>query len=128
MDIGTIQNRIKMIEDLEKENRIFKELVNSELESDEEFIESSKVAKEKSLERKRAKDKVLSKEGMQKTLSDMKANQEEIVTLREILSAELVDFYEKNKIDEIQDANGVLRKFKLLVKLLPQKGIFEDRN
>jgi hypothetical protein len=127
MDIGTIQNRIKMIEDLEKENRIFKELINSELENDEEYIESTKAAKEKALERKRAKDKILSKEGMQKTLSDMKANQEEISTLQEILSVELVDFYEKNKIDEIQDANGVLRKFKLSVKLLPQKGIFDDR-
>jgi hypothetical protein len=127
MDIGTIQNRIKMIEDLEKENRVFKELIDSELENDEEYIESTKLAKEKALERKRAKDKILSKEGMQKTLSDMKANQEEVNTLREILSVELVDFYQKNKIDEIQDANGVLRKFKLSVKLLPQKGIFDDR-
>jgi len=121
MDIASIQNRIKMIEDLEAENRTLKDMISSELESDQIFQDAQKESKEKALFKKRERDRVLAEEGNQKTLSDIKANQEEISTLKEILSTELIDFYGKSKIDEIDDGSGSLRKFKFSVRLSPKR-------
>ncbi len=121
MDISSIQKRIKMIEDLEGENRTLKDMIDSQLEADGVYQEAAKEAKQKGLEKKSARDRVLSDPGNQKTISDMKANQEEIATLKEILSTELVDFYNKSKQDEIDDGSGVARKFKFSVKLMPKR-------
>lgn len=121
MDISSIQKRIKMIEDLESENRTLKDVIDSQLEADGVYQEVAKEAKQKALEKKSARDRVLSDPGNQKTVSDIKANQEEISTLKEILSTELVDFYNKSKQDEIDDGSGVARKFKFSVKLMPRR-------
>ncbi len=121
MDISSIQKRIKMIEDLEGENRTLKDVIDSQLEADGVYQEAAKEAKQKALEKKSARDRVLSDPGNQKTVSDIKANQEEISTLKEILSTELVDFYSKSKQDEIDDGSGVARKFKFSVKIMPRK-------
>ncbi len=121
MDIASIQQRIKMIEDLEAENRTLKDMIKSALDSDPSFKEISEEAKAKALEKKRVRDHIMLQDGNQKTVSDVKANLEEISTLKEILSAELVDFYGKNKTDEIDDGSGKTRKFKFAVKLEPKK-------
>lgn len=123
MDISSIQKRIKMIEDLEAENRTSKDILDSQLEADGVYQEAAKEAKQKALDKKSARDRVLSDAGNQKVISDIKANQEEIATLKEILSTELVDFYNKSKQDEIDDGSGVARKFKFSVKLMPKRDL-----
>jgi len=127
MDLKTIRERIRMIEDLEEENRVSKELINSALENNSEYEQSNEAVKETSKIKKNIKDQIMAEEANKNTLEDIKINREEIKTLKEILSAELAEFYTKNKTDEIQDASGQTRKFKITVRLLP-KGKNENRD
>jgi len=125
MDISTIRNRIKMIDELEDENRVSKELLKSALENDVTYTEAAREAKEVLSKRRRIKDEIYSQTENEKVVEDIKANKEEIDTLQEILSAELAEYYTREKTDEIEDAKGAKRKFKVIVKLLPT-GKFEQ--
>jgi len=120
MEISTIKNRMKMIDELEEENKVSKELLKSALENDEEYVVAAKETKETLAKRRRIKEKILEEPENKKVNENIKANKEEIKTLHEILSAELVEYYQKNKTDQIEDSNGVQRKFKVVVKLLPK--------
>lgn len=126
MDINVIQQRIGQIEQLEKEIKTSKEMIRSELENDAQYLEVHGKAKEVNLEKKRIRDQVLGRESAQKLNEDIRANNEEINTLKEILSAELVEFYTKENKEEITDGNGDIRKFKIQVKLLP-RGFQDDK-
>ncbi len=117
---ATIQNRIDLLERLEQEVKVAKQALKSELESDERYVEENLQAKEAMARKKKAKDDVLSRESCQKLLGDIKANNEEITILREILATELMDIYQERKTNEIEDAQGDLRKFILSVKILPK--------
>ena len=120
MDIKTIRNRIKMIEELEEENRVSKELLKSALENDAQYTEAARETKEALSKRKRIKDEIFSQPGNEKVVEDIKANKEEMSTLQEILSVELAEYYTKEKTDEIEDSSGQRRKFKLVVRLMPK--------
>ena len=119
MNISTIRNRIKMIEDLEEENRASKELLKSALENSRTYTEAAREAKEALSKRRRIKEEIYGESENAKVVEDIKANKEEIDTLQEILSAELAEYYAKEKTDEIEDAHGERRKFKITVKILP---------
>ena len=127
MDLKTIRERIRMIEDLEEENRISKELIDGALENSSDYEESNESAKEAGKIKKKIKDQIMAEEANKNALEDVKINREEIKTLKEILSAELAEFYTKNKTDEIRDASGQTRKFKITIRLLP-KGKNENRD
>ncbi len=122
MDLEMIKTRMAQIEDLEQEVRKAKELLKSELENDEAFQEASQKAKEANQEKKRLRDAVYASNNSQNLIEDIKANSEEINTLREILSPELMEYHTQKKTDEIEDKNGEVRKFKIIVRLEPRKG------
>ena len=126
MEISTIRKRISMIEELEEENKKSKELLKSALENDAEYEEAAREAKEVLSKRRRIKERIIEEPGNKKVVEDIKANKEEIDTLQEILSLELVEYYSKEKTDQIEDSNGEQRKFKLVVKLLPKGSNFEE--
>ncbi|MEI6498738.1 MAG: hypothetical protein WCO23_02140 [bacterium] len=123
MEVATIQRRIEELEKLEEEVRISREMLKSELENEDAYNEASDVVKEATSKRKTIKDQILAKGPNQKILTEIKENQEEITTLKEILSAELMEFYTENQTDEFAD-----RKFKVLVRLLPRKGNYDRHN
>ena len=115
-----------MIEDLEEENKKSKELLKSALDNDSEYDKAAREAKEVLSKRRRIKERIMEEPGNKKVVEDIKANKEEIETLQEILSAELVDYYAKEKTDQIEDSSGVQRKFKLTVKLYRKGANFEE--
>jgi len=119
MDLSTIQNRIRMIEELESDNKKLKDMLKSELENDESYQTANSKAKEALTARRVAKERAFANPGCEGTIADVKANNEEISTLREILSAELAEYYGKEKTDKIVGHDGRERKFKLTVHLAP---------
>jgi len=121
MDIATIQKRIETLEKIEQEVKTSKEMLNGELENEEEYVQATEETKAAVTKRKQIKDQILARGGNQKILIGIKENQEEIQTLKEILSAELMEFYQKNQTDEVGD-----RKFKVSVRLLPRKGEYRN--
>jgi hypothetical protein len=119
MDLSVIKERIKIIEELEVENKKANELLKSALENDEIYRKVAEEAKAINSKKKELKDSIMAREGNIKLVEDIRENMDEIKTLKEILAVELIDFHEKNKTDMIDDANGESRKFKFSVKLLP---------
>jgi len=117
---------MSQIDELEEENRKAKELMKDQLENDETFQDANIKSKEALKEKRRIKDSVLAES--QNLIEDIRANNEEISTLKEILSAELVDYYNQKKTDEIADKTGETRKFKIIVRVMPQKSTYDKRD
>jgi hypothetical protein len=123
MNLETVQKRIEQLEKLEEEVRISKEMLKGELENEVAYLEVTEEMKAVGQKRKGIKDEILGRGPNQEVVATIKENVEEITTLKEILSAELMQVYQENNTDQILD-----RKFKVMVKLLPKKGKFENRN
>ena len=126
MGIEGIQKRIALIEKYEEEIRVAKEMLKGELENSPEYLQSEEEVKEVQNKKKKIKEEILASGPNQKLTADIKHNTEEIATLREILSAELVQVFKESDTDEIQDASGEARKFKVSIKLAPKKGQGRD--
>ena len=128
MDISQIQKRIGMLEKISKEVKDAREMLNDELENDQTYIEASEEVNEANSKKKRIKEEILGRGPNLKLSEDIKANNEELKTLKEILSAELTQVWGESQSDEITDHNGEVRKFQVGAKLLPKKGTGFDRD
>jgi len=128
MEIDQIQKRIGLIEKAAKEIRDAREMLKEELESDPSYIEAVKEANEANTKKKRIKEEIMGRGPNMKLNEDIKANAEEVATLKEILSTELMQVWGENQTDEITDHNGEVRKFQVLAKLLPRKGSYQNRD
>lgn len=117
MDLSVIKERISIIERLEQENRVSRELLKDALENSETYKDVAAKAKESATEKKRIKDTLMNESGNKSAVESIKENMEEISTLKEILSAELMEYYQEKKTDEIESADGTPRKFKISIKL-----------
>lgn len=126
MDIETIKKRIAQLEKLQQEVKINKEMLKGELENDQRYIDASTVVKEATGKRKQIRDEILAHGPNQEIVARVKEDTEEIVTLKEILSAELMEYYSVNKSDEVVDGAGQTRKFVVNVKLLPKRFMAEQ--
>jgi hypothetical protein len=122
-DIATIQKRIEQLEKLHEEVRIAKEMLKGELENDLTYLEVAEEVKAAVQKRKQIKDEILGKGPNQEVVANIKSNAEEMATLNEILSAELMQIYQENQVDEIAG-----RKFKVNAKLMPKKANYENRD
>lgn len=120
MNISTIQKRIKMIEEYKEEIRKATEILKDQLDNHPEFAEATTKAKEAAAAKKRIKTEVLARKENEKIAWDIKENTEEIKAAQEILAGELIEFYQQNRSDSIEDAEGKKRKFKISVKLSPK--------
>ena len=122
MEISSIQKRITSIEKLEAENKISKEMLKAELENDPGYMNARDTVKTATLRKKEEKERVMSSAPNTEIEDKIKENQEEITTQKEILTAELIDHYRKHNSDEIPDATGHIRRFKVSATLLPVRG------
>ncbi|MDO8513746.1 MAG: hypothetical protein Q7S37_04555 [bacterium] len=121
MEETTIQNRISLLEKLEQEVKIAKSALKAELDNDQQYVEVSLQTKETMARKKQAKEIVFASDSCRGLLDEIKANNEEIAILKEILATELMEVYQKKKTNEIEDAQGQSRKFILSVRILPKR-------
>jgi len=122
MNIATIQRRIEIIAEYEKEMKTAKEMLKSELDNDESFTKATEEYKQTVQKRKRIKDEILNRPDNKKLVDEIKHNSEEVSSLREILSTELIDLYQKNKTDQIEDGKGNHLQVVFSAKLKPSRG------
>lgn len=128
MDLSIIRERIGQSETLKKENKISREALKNELENNPEYLAVCEELEAVADKKKRIKEGIWAKVETQKLILDIKDNVEELSVLEEILSAELTEYYTEKKINEIQDADGEQRIFKLVAKIQPKKDKYEDRD
>jgi len=126
MDIASIQKRIEIMEKLKEEIRTAKEMLSGELENNPEYLELEEEVKQATAKKKRLKEEIQNSGPNQKLSADIKSNNEEIATLKEILSQELFQLYKENDTDEITDANGETRKIRFSASLASKKGQGRD--
>lgn len=121
MELSNIHKRMTEVENYKNENKVAREALKSELENNPAYLEACEEVKTATEKRKRAKDEILAQEETQKIIADVRDNNEELDTLEEILSTELMEYYKESGTNEIEDADGEKRLFKLVAKLLPKK-------
>ena len=123
MELDAIRKRIDQIEELQEEIKIGKDMLKGELENELAYLETVEEVKAAVQKRKQIKEEILAKGPNQEMVASIKNNQEELTTLRDILSAELTEIFKKNDTDRIDD-----RKFVVSAKLLPKKANFDKRD
>jgi hypothetical protein len=127
MDIEQIKRRIEIIDKLQKQIKDAKAMLADALENDSEYQKVAEEAKVANSKKKQLKDEVFNVSGNKQIVNEIKENSEEIVTLKEILSEELIEYREQNKTETIEDIDGKLRYFKLSVKLVNKQGEFDNQ-
>jgi len=128
MDLSIIRERLGQVETFKQENKIARNALSSELENDTEYLKVCEEIKALLEKKKRIKEAIWSKPETQKLVLDIKENREELNVLEEVLSVELMEYYEVKKVDEIEDSTGELRKFKFVAKILPKKDKNDERD
>lgn len=127
MDIPSIQKRINSIEKLKEEMKVSAEAMKNALDNDGSYQEVTREAKEINTKKKRIKDEILNQAENREFVEKAKDIKEEINTLEELLAYELMEYSQKNNTDMIQGDDGLVRKFKILVRLLPGRGFESER-
>jgi uncharacterized surface protein with fasciclin (FAS1) repeats len=128
MDLDSIHKRISMIDGLQRQNRETREMLKAELENDENYRQALEQADEVNKEKKRIKEEIENSGSNKQLVETIRENNEELSTLKEILSAELAQVYVEKKSDEIVDADGDVRKFKISAQLMSKRGNYENRD
>lgn len=128
MDLEQIKRRIEIIDKLQKQVKDAKAMLADALENDSEYQKVAEEAKVANSKKKQLKDEVFNVSGNKQIVNEIKENSEEIITLKEILSEELIEYREQNKTETIEDIDGKMRYFKLSVKLVNKQGEFENGN
>ncbi len=118
MENSQIQARIAELEKNQAEIKAAKDAIKQQLENDLEYVQAQDEAKTANLKKKAIKDQLLSMPENQTLTETIKNNQLDLSVLKDILSAELLDFYQKSNKEEFLDAEGKIRKFKIGATLL----------
>lgn len=127
MDIAAIQKRIASIEKLKEDMKVSQEAIKNALDNDGAYKEATREAKEINAKKKRIKDDVLNQAENREFVEKVKDIKEEIATLEELLAYELIEYSQHNNTDMIQGDDGLVRKFKILVRLLPGRGFDSEQ-
>lgn len=120
MDIGEIQKRLQKIDELQGELKVAKDMLKDALDNDAGFQEAVEEAKVGNDKKKKIQNDIYNLSENKKVILDMKATKEEISTLKEILSEELIEYRNQHKTESIRLADGQMRVFKFSVKLSPK--------
>lgn len=106
MSETTINNRLKIIADLQNELRTLREQYKDTLDNDPEYQEVQEKAKEYRAEVKSTKDKVTSRPTITKMDEHIKEVRDEINDHREMLAQELADYYKETGELKFTDNEG----------------------
>ena len=118
MEIEQIRSRIAELEKNQQETKAAKDAIKQQLENDAEYVSAREEAKKANLKKKQIKDMIMALPENQKYAEEIKNNNQDLSVLKDILSAELLDYYQKSKKEEFTDDSGRVRKFKVQASLI----------
>lgn len=128
MDIAQIQKRIASIEELRESIKVAQEAIKNALDNDGIYKETVEKAKEINAKKKKVREDILNQAENREFVDKIRDVKEEIATLEELLSYELVEYSQQNNTDMIQGDDGLIRKFKIKVQLLPGRGFDSEQS
>lgn len=127
MDITAIQKRIASIEKLKEDAKVSQEAIKNALDNDSSYQVTVKEAKDINMRKKKIREDILDQAENREFVESLKELKEEISTLEELLAYELVEYSSHNNTNMIQGQDGLVRKFKILVRLLPGRGFDSEQ-
>lgn len=122
MAVEDIQQRLAEIEDERGKVATLKDMLKNALESDIPYQEAYAEQKDWAAKAKKAKEAAYAAangDNIQEEIADIN---EKIKSLQELLSYELVQYYEQYKTNEFTDLEGNTRRFKVGASLVKGKG------
>lgn len=127
MDIAAIQKRIASIEKLKEDAKTAQEAIKNALDNDGVYQTVVKEAKDINAKKKRVREDILNQAENREFVEKVKDLKDEISTLEELLAYELIEYSQQNNTDMIQGDDGLVRKFKIHVRLLPGRGFDSEQ-
>ncbi len=127
MDIQSIQKRIASIEELRESIKTSQEAVKNALDNDGVYKDITEQAKQVNTKKKKIREDILNQAENREFVDKIRDVKEEISTLEELLSYELVEYSQQNNTDMIQGNDGLVRKFKIKVQLMPGRGFDSEQ-
>lgn len=128
MSILSLQKRIAAIEKLKDETKVAQEAIKNALDSDVAYQATAQEAKAMSAQKKRLREEVVNQADNREFVEKIKELKEEIGTLEELLAYELIEYSQQNNTDMIEGHDGLVRKFKITVRLLPGRGFDNEQS
>lgn len=116
-----VRRRILLIEQAQKELKKLKEMYNDIFANDASYNEADKVVKEAMKKRKDVQAQLAKQPAAQQTLGKIKDLKDQLKDNQESLSQELMEYYKTSGVTEIEDAQGNVQEFQIVVKLKPKK-------
>lgn len=126
MALADIQQRLTEIESEKEQVQTIKQMLKDALESDIPYQEAAAEQQDWSAKAKKAKEAAYGAANGDELLEKIAEHNEKIKSLIELLSFELIQYYEENKTNEFEDANGNIRRFKVGATIVRGKGQDDD--
>lgn len=117
MDRQQIIERLKKLDDLGGKIKVAKDMLADALDNDAMYQEVEDEAKQASDKKKKLTNEIYNLPENRKAVDEIKTAREEIATLKEILSEELIEYRNQHKTESIEGPDGQMRIFKFSVKL-----------
>ena len=118
MSTDTIKKRLKIISDLQEEVNKVKAVYEESLEDNPVYQEIQKAAEQLKEETKDKKQKVRLAPTIMAMDNEMKDLRKQIKENREVLAAELVEYYKETGSMEVTDSEGVTKRILFSAKLI----------
>lgn len=118
MSTDTIKKRLKIISDLQEEVNRIKAVFDETLDDNPVYQEIQKVEEKLKEETKDKKQKVRLTPNIMAIDTELKDLRKQIKENREILAAELAEYYKESGKLEITDADGTTKRFIFSVRLV----------
>lgn len=116
-----VRRRITLINGAKAELKKLKEMYTDVFVNDPGYQEADAVVKEAMKKRKDSQAKLSRQPAVQDAAGKMKDIKEQIKSNEESLSHELMEYYRTAGVTEIEDADGNVQEFDIVIKLKPKK-------
>ena len=121
MAVEDIQQRLAEIEAEKEKVSTLKDMLKNALENDIPYQEAAAEQKDWSAKAKKAKEDAYAAANGDEIQEEISEINEKIKSLQELLSYELVQYYEQYRTNEFTDLNGNTRRFKVGASLVRGK-------
>ena len=126
MDRQQIIERLQKLDDLNGEVKVAKQMLKDALENDPLYQEINEASTEARTKKKNLVNDIYNLPENSKIVENIKVSREEISTLKEILSEELIEYRNQHKTESIEGPDGQMRIFKFSVRLSPKPSDYKD--
>lgn len=119
--LDTVRRRLVILEKAREEYKKAKEMYDDTFVNDPDFQEADKEVKEVSKKKKEIQTRLARQPHVASLNTKLKEVKDHIKENEEVLSQELIEYYRTAGVTEIEDADGNVQEFAIVIKLKPKR-------